>query len=112
LGDAWTVATVVHGVEHVVDGARVGMFEPDLRGPSQVQAEQRAGLGLDNEDGVAAMRTRSRAAVIGRRHSTHGRRARRKTSISDITHPAPGRAYSGGRDRCYDTGFRITTRNR
>lgn len=71
------MATVVHGVEYIVDRAWVGMFESELRGhPTKFHAEQAADLSLDNEHRIAAMCTRSPSGAVGGRHSAHGRRAR------------------------------------
>jgi len=97
------VATVVHGVEYIVDRAWVGMFESDLRGhPTKFHAEQAADLSLDNEHRIAAMCTRSPSGAVGGRHSAHVRRARRQRSRGAII--PTSRPLPSGRRLCR-TGF-------
>lgn len=78
--DSRTAAAVVHLVEHVTARAGVGMLEPELRSPTQVEAEQLAGLRLDDQHRVTAMRAGRRPPVVGRRHGPHGSRVAGRTS--------------------------------
>lgn len=63
------MAALIHGVEHIVVRAGVGMFQSDRRGPAKVQTEQAAEPGLDDEHGVAALCARRPSGVIRPRHS-------------------------------------------
>lgn len=78
--DTWAAATVVHSVGHLTVRAGVGVLEPDLRRPTQIQSEHPAYLALHDEHGVATVRARSWPPVVRRRHASYRSLSARPTS--------------------------------